>query len=485
MRNYLLSTGAGLASAVLLGGCASVPRDAGFPKVQQAVMDRTGHSVQWNQGTESDRQAADAVHAMLQRELTADDAVQVALLNNQNLQATYEELGIAQAELVEMGLLKNPSFTADVRFPKARALPFEIEVTQSFIDLLLMPLRKRTASAAFEAAKLRVTQEVLGTAANVKVAYYRAQGSAQLVEMRGSIVAATDASFDAARRMHEAGNSNDLALANERALHEQAKIDLARAEREALDSREELSALMGVWGADTAWTVAPRLPSIPPVEIDATHLESLAITNRADLLAAWEQVEVYAGSLGLTRSMPFGSDVTIGGHFSQESDATKSAGPTISLPLPIFNQGQPAIFAAQARLRQAQRRYAALAVQIRSDVRRARNNLLAARDLADYYGRVIVPLRHQIVQENMLQLNAMRIGVFELLQSKQAEIDAGREYVEALKGYWVAHAELERAVGGRLPASRPSTQPTAATSPNAPMPGDAASPATPPHHHGE
>jgi cobalt-zinc-cadmium efflux system outer membrane protein len=64
-------------------------------------------------------------------------------------------------------------------------------------------------------------------------------------------------------------------------------------------------------------------------------------------------------------------------------------------------------------------------------------------------------LRHQIVEQNQLQLNAMRIGIFELLQSKQAEIDAGREYVEALKGYWIARAELERAVGGRLPATGP------------------------------
>ena len=82
MRNYLLSTGIGLALAMLSGGCASVPRDAGFPNVQKTVLDRSGHSIQWNRGTDGDRQAADAVHVMLQRELTADDAVQVALLNN-------------------------------------------------------------------------------------------------------------------------------------------------------------------------------------------------------------------------------------------------------------------------------------------------------------------------------------------------------------------------------------------------------------------
>ena len=470
---------------LLLAGCASVPRDAGFPSVQQAVMDRTGRRIQWNQGSDGDKQVADAVRAMLRRELAVDDAVQVGLLNNQSLQATYEELGIAQAELVEAGLLKNPMLSAEVRFPKYHALPFNIDVSRSFIDLLLMPLRKRAAGAGFEAAKLRVIHEVLSMAANVKAAFYRAQGAGQLVEMRRSIVMATDASLDAARRLHEAGNTTDLSLANEQALHEQTKIDLAKAERESLEAREELSALMGVWGGDIGWTIAPRLPQLPSEEIDPAHLESLAIEQRTDIGAARYDVDVVAANLGLTRSTALFPDFSVGGHLEKETDGATSVGPTIQMPLPIFNQGQPAIAAAQARLRQAQRRYAAMAVQIRSEVRRARNNLLAARDLAEDYSRVIVPLRHQIVRQNQLQFNAMQIGVFELLQSKQAEIDAGREYVEALKGYWLAQVELERAVGGRLPATRLTTQPTTATRPPATAPAAVDAPAEHHHHHGE
>ena len=71
----------------------------------------------------------------------------------------------------------------------------------------------------------------------------------------------------------------------------------------------------------------------------------------------------------------------------------------------------------------------------------------------------VLPLRHQIVRETQLQYNAMRAGVFQLLQAKRDEIDAGREYVESLRDYWVARADLERAVGGRLPATVASTRP--------------------------
>ena len=158
----------------------------------------------------------------------------------------------------------------------------------------------------------------------------------------------------------------------------------------------------------------------------------------------------------------------------------------LELPLPLFNQGQPAVAAAEARLRQSQRRYAAMAVEIRAEVRRARNDLLAARDLADYYARVIVPLRHQIVRAESAAIQRDAGRRLRVAAGKQAEIDAGREYVEALQGYWVARAELERAVGGRLAAGDGGRHAAGRRS----QPADPLSPRPRPpaahhHHHGE
>ena len=465
---------------ILLGGCASVPRDAGFANVQKTVRDRTGHTLHWNQGTVADQQVTDSVTAALHKELSAEDAVTIALLNSQDLQATYEELGIAQAELVEAGLLSNPTLSAEVRFPRHPKLPYEIDVTQSFMDLLLLPLRKRQAGAAFEATKQRVTNEVFKTAAEVRGAFYRAQGAVQLVDLRRTIAGASAASFDAAKKLHDAGNITDLALASQRSLAEQSKIELAKAERDALDAREELNALMGVWGGDTAWTLAPKLPELPASEVPLAGLESLAIAHRADLAATRQDLEANLQALGISRYAVFG-DASAGAHLEKDTDGSLTVGPALQVPLPIFNQGQPAVAAAQARLRQSQHRYAALAVQVRARVRRDRNNMVAARDLAEYYRRVAIPLRHQIVQQTQLQFNAMQVGVFELLQAKQSEIDAGRDYVEALRDYWVARSELERDVGGQLPGNAASAPSTAAATGTTIAPSESDSH----HHHGE
>ena len=62
----------------------------------------------------------------------------------------------------------------------------------------------------------------------------------------------------------------------------------------------------------------------------------------------------------------------------------------------------------------------------------------------------MIPLREQAVAESQRFYNFMLIGVYELLQAKQDEIDAYRGYIEAVRDYWVARSDLERAVGGRL-----------------------------------
>src|SRR5213080_216306 len=102
---------------VALAGCAHVDPNPAFADLVNTVHLRTGKRVQWNRSSAGDAQAQAAVTSLLSRALTWDSAVQIALLNNHNLQATYEELGIAQADLVEAGLLRNPIFTFERGVP--------------------------------------------------------------------------------------------------------------------------------------------------------------------------------------------------------------------------------------------------------------------------------------------------------------------------------------------------------------------------------
>jgi len=449
--------------AAALGGCTTLQPKEAFPNIAERVEERTGAKITWNQHTDSDREVREAIETLLSRDLTADAAVQVALLNNRSLQATYEDLGIAQAELVQAGLLKNPVFSALLRFPDGGAgnPNLELSVSENFIDLFALPLRKKVAAAKYESAKTRVAAEVISLANDVKQNFYLLQGSEQMLELRRSVADATAASFDAAKRLREAGNTTELDLAIEQATYGQAKLDLAQAESQNVKQREKLISLLGLWGPKSTIRVSHRLPELPVADEGLENIESLAIRQRLDLAGAMSELNATYQSLGVTKQVGFLSDaeITIAGE--HDTDGSWIVGPGLSTPVPIFDTGAAQVSIAQSRVRQANQRVYALAVQVRSDARSARADLLAARERANYYRGTVVPLRQKITQQTQLQYNAMIVGVFQLLQAKRDEISAGREYIEALQDYWVARVELERAVGGRLPASAavPSTMP--------------------------
>ena len=457
-----------VAVAAAVGGCASVPRDAGFDDVARTVADRTGSRVHWDRGSSSDAAVTQSVQGLLREELTADEAVQVALLNNRRLQATYEDLMVAQADLVSAGLLRNPVFDAEVRFPEGGGpAGLEMAVVQDFIDLFYIPLRKRQAGAAFEAAKLRVAGEVIDLAADVRAAFHTLQAAQQTLEMRRQVVTATGASYDLARRLRAAGNNSELDLANEQALHEQSKLDLRAAEADVVQNREALNRLMGLWGeASASWTAAARLPELPAEEVPLDALERRAVERSLDLQAARRDVQVAARTAGMSAPLGLLPEAEVGAVAEREPGGEWAAGPVFALPIPLFNQGQPAVAAARANLRRARQNYAALAVDVRSRARAARDALVAAREQAEYHRTVVLPLRQKIVEQTLLQYNAMQIGPFQLLTAKQQQIEAGASYIRTLRAYWLARAQLDQILQGRLPSSAAAAdEPTPSSAP--------------------
>ena len=439
-----------LGATFVLTSCVSVNPTAGFLEVSKLADERTGLRVRWDQGAAEDEAAKKAVRQLLARELGPADAMQVALLNNRRLQALYESLGVAQADLVQAGLLRNPVLDAQFRFHDS-GLGAEAEVVQDFMSVFFIPLRKRIAAAAFEATKLEVTGQILDLAAEVRSAYYDFQAAEQLVEMRTSVLAATGASSDLARRLYEAGNIVDIERDNERALYEQAKIDLAAAEAQGLAARERLNGLMGLWGKDTAWAIPARLPALPASEPSLERVESRAVEASLDLAAEKARLDSLAGLLGLARPFALFPEANLGGSGEKDSESGWGFGPALGFPLPFFDQGQAAVAAARAELHRGHDRLAALAVELRAEARAARNAVLATRNQVEHYADVLLPLRHRIVGETQKQYNAMLVGTFQLLLAKQQEIEAASRSITALRDYWLARTALDQLLGGRMP----------------------------------
>ncbi|MEA2711164.1 MAG: hypothetical protein QOF78_3765 [Phycisphaerales bacterium] len=471
-------------AASVITGCAARPdaQRGGFSSVRQITHDRTGGArIAWRAGGPADAQVTREVDAMLAQPLGPDQAVQIALLAHPKLQAEYEHLGVAQADLVAAGLLRNPVFSAMARWPSGGGGPnVEIGVAADFLDVLFIGARKRIAAAEFEHEKLNVADAVVAHAAEVRAAFYQVQGARQMLELRRTVLSAEEAAAETAQRMLAAGNISQLDADREQAMLEQSRVELFDAEADARQKLERLAAAMGMPGRIERLQIPDRLPAPPGGDEALDDLVDRALEQRLDLAAAKQETVALEHSVGLTRRTALVNEAEVGVSTERdpEGGSGRVTGPNISIPLPIFDFGQARVASARHRVAESRRLEQALAQQARSDVRIAYADMTAARRRFEHFRDHVLPLRQRIVQQSQLHYNAMLLGVFELLEAKQNEIDAGREYVAALTDYWTSRAELERAVGGRVAATAPSTQPT--TIPAASQP---AMPDNMHHHH--
>jgi cobalt-zinc-cadmium efflux system outer membrane protein len=195
---------------------------------------------------------------------------------------------------------------------------------------------------------------------------------------------------------------------------------------------------------------------LPEGDVPLPGLESLAVEQRLDLAAAHAELASVVRALGLTRSYRYVGALQVGADTEREREGDHLTGPKLALELPIFNQGQARIAKREAELRRAERRFEGLAIDIRTEVRELYVRLTAKREAARFYRDEILPDRAAVVQQSLLRYNGMLLGGYELFTVKKEEAEAGRKSVEALRDYWITRAELERAVGGNLRASRPT-----------------------------
>ncbi len=436
---------------LVTSGCASTSARPAFDEAAANAEARTGQKVYWNQGTKEDEAVEKEVHARLQRELSVDDAVQIALVTSPQLQATYEQLGIAQADLVQAGLLPNPTIGLGFLFPTGGSdvlTEREVSVTEDFLAIFMIPAKKRIARADLEAAKLGVADAIVRVAYEVRADYFKLQGAMQQHAMQEIVLEAGEASIELARRQHEAGNLSDLDLASEQALYEQTRLDVAQSAADIIGAREDLIRVMGLWGKDADPKLPAKLPELPKEDPSLDHLESKAISRRYDLAAARFDITSIAETIAFVKNWRWLGGATVGVTVVRAFEGPTLVGPTASIGLPIFDQKQAVIARLESMLRQAEARETSLALDIRSQVRVARNRLVVARGLVERYATVIVPLRQQVVALSQQQYDAMLIGVHQVLLAKQNEVSAYRALIAGVRDYWVARADLERAVGG-------------------------------------
>ena len=432
---------------LLAPGCVSVPRDAGFNEVGRIVREETGQPLAWNPEARIVEPTDEESRRLLTGELTVERTVQIAIANNRDLQAKLEELGIAQADLIEASTVRNPLLHGEIRFPGEPRNPVEFELTQSLIDLLQIRSRRAFGRAAFAAARTRVAGAVINFAAEVRTDYYDLQAAQLILARQQLITEASRISAELASRQHFAGNISDLDLENEQALYEQAKLDLARSQLDELNARERLITDLGFVGPPAEIRLPAQFSEIPREEPSVQDVDRVALSRRLDLTLAQQELETARAALPIARVAVL-DELEADAHHEREPDGTRTTGPGVTVPIPIFNTGRAQRQRAIATLRRAEQRVYGLRVTAQSEARAARERLLEARARAVYIRDVVLPRRQRILNLTQLEYNAMLRGVFQLIQARQNLSNADRDLVLAQRDYWIARTDLDTALSG-------------------------------------
>ena len=437
-------------SMIVLGGCASFSQDGGFASVERTARERLGKEVKWAR-TDGDQNALDQrVAELLAEPLTVDAAVQIALFNNKGLQASFFELGISEADLVQAGRLPNPAF-AMLRARNGDEYKIEQALTFNIFSLITLPQVVAIEQRRFEHSQRAVAMQMLELGAQTRKAYYTALAADETVRYMNQVMDVAQSSAELAQRMTQVGNFNKLQQAREQGFYAEAALGFARAGQLRLRAREQLTRLLGLWGQQTGFRLPERLPDLPKLPAELVDIEQLAIAQRMDVQAAKLDTQALAKHLGLTKTTRFINVLELGP--ARVLEGTKSdpykRGYEVRLELPIFDWGTARVAKAEAIYMQAVNRAAETAINARSEVREAYQDYRAGYDVARHYRDEIVPLKKRISEENQLRYNGMLIGVFDLLADAQSQIISVNSYIEALRDFWIAQADLEMALIGK------------------------------------
>jgi outer membrane protein TolC len=450
----LRRAGVVLSSTLALGACATFTPDGGMGPVTAEVTGSLGAEVRKITAPDDLSVARQDVRAILENRMSADAAVQVALLSNRGLQAEYNKLGISEAAYVAAGTPPNPTFSV-ARLASPGEFEIERRVAASLLSLVTLPARVSLARSEFEAARYSAIDATFKLAAETRRAFYRAVAAQQTVGFLEKARLSAEAAADLASKLGETGAATKLDQARAGAFYAEVSNQLADTRLRAVSEREALTRLLGLWGADINYKLPDQLPNVPAKLPAIERVESEAVRRRVDLIVARLELDAAAKALGLTKATRFVSVLELAGiasdtYESGGSDTNPVRGFELEVQIPIFDFGATNVRRSQETYMLAVNRLAEKATNARSEAREAYVRYRATYDISWHYRNRILPLRKIIDEQAVLQYNGMLIDVFDLLTTARESIASNIAAIEAKRNFFLAGVDFQTAVIGGL-----------------------------------
>lgn len=404
----------------------------------------TGATLRWQRSDADSSAIADEVRPLLADGMTRQTAVRVALLNNPSLQATFEDVGISQADLVQAGLPSNPQLSLFPAFPLAT--DNSAASLLAFVsDLWMVPARRAVAEAEHEVTLRRVAAGVVQTANEAVKAYddvlYRT-ASLEVERTNRDIRSAT-----AARTRKQADDAveDDLAMLRTEAEALEQELMVAQAEKELASARLRLATVLGLPGGASLPALGDRFEPPDPDGWTRETAVAFALQQRLDVAAAREKLVAAERQVTLERRSVL-ADVQLGPGYAGGIGNADSGGPSLQMGLPVFDQNQAQVAKADYELRKRKKQLVALEQRVAREIEDVLADIAFYRRHVELYQKRLEPLQAHAV-ERAEKLGASNdAAVLHALEARQEEVDGRRGFLEAVRRLRAAQQSLQRAL---------------------------------------
>jgi len=448
-----------LGITLALSACAEFTPDGGMASVTGAAQARLGAAPAKVTSPQDAERARAEVADLLREPVSADVAVRIALRNNRDLQAAFNDLGLAEAASVAASIPPNPRF-AIARIAGSGIVEWEMKLAADILALATLPARREIAAVGFAQAQQGAIAATFRAALEARRAWIAAVAARQVAGEMEEARAAAAATADLLRRLGETGAATQLEQARSGAALAETGAQLARARLAERAARERLVRALGLWDQAAALRLPDRLPPLPRQPERSENAEAEAVAQRVDLAMARLDVTLAARGLDLTEATRFVSALELAGLGKLESDKgiqLNRGGPELEIELPIFDGGAVKLRRETEAYMRALNRLTARAIAVRSEARVARDAYLGAHAIALQYQRTVLPLRRIVARETSLRYNGMLADVFDLLTEARERVAARIAAAEAQRDFFMAEAELRAAIiGGGVVGAEPA-----------------------------
>lgn len=443
---------------VILAGCSTVDPSLDYVRTATKVEQATGHSGLYRSFEETDAVQLRIVN-LLEDSLSVDESVEICLLNNAALQAASLDVGLAHADLVQSGLLSNPSVNALVRIPvEGGQSAVEAGIIQNLIELWQIPAKKRLAQKDLERTVLHIAYQASTTVYETKRAYFEAVAAKEIIEVEKQNLATAMAFLELVTAQQQSGSATEIDVNAARSEVFEQEVFLRSAQLSLFEKKRGLALLMGLGISPDDITLSDQLPSIPLWKIEVQQLLSIAQENRIDLQSARENVLAALQALSLEKRL-FISNAKVGVGLESE-EGIVSVGPAVSLEIPVLDQNQAQIAKADIRYAQANKTLESITVAVVQQVRGAHENFLAASDVVRAYKEKILPLGDASLELAQESFRAGKTGILSVLVTQRRLLGARREYYQKVQQLALSIINLEATTGLPIPVLLERTKPT-------------------------